>query len=165
MKNEWKEIKFGDFVKIKRGHDLPKTKMNDGEYPVVGSNGIIGYHDKYTTTSPSLTIGRSGNIGKPYYLEKDTWSHNTTLYVEDFLGNDPYFVYNYLKIMKLNEFAGGSAVPTLNRNHINPVLINIPSIDIQMKISEILKKIDKKIEVNNKINNNIKKANITQTPI
>jgi len=43
--SEWKECKVGDVITLQRGHDLPKTKMKDGNIPVAGSNGIIGYHD------------------------------------------------------------------------------------------------------------------------
>lgn len=32
----------------------------------MGSNGIIGFHNEYTTDEPSITIGRSGNVGKPF---------------------------------------------------------------------------------------------------
>lgn len=65
MKCEWKECNLGDLVTFQRGYDLPKTKMKKGKYPVVGSNGIIGYHNDYTTENPSITIGRSGNVGNP----------------------------------------------------------------------------------------------------
>ena len=51
--SEWKECQLGDLITFQRGHDLPKTKMQGGEYPVVGSNGIIGYHNEYTTESSS----------------------------------------------------------------------------------------------------------------
>ena len=79
---EWKECQLGDLIIFQRGHDLPKTKMQGGEYPVVGSNGIIGYHNEYTTEAPSITIGRSGNVGKPFLFKGRSWSHNTSLYIK-----------------------------------------------------------------------------------
>ncbi|MDR0372991.1 MAG: hypothetical protein LBI79_05490 [Nitrososphaerota archaeon] len=60
----WKTCLLGGVLTFQRGHDLPKTQMIDGEYPVVGSNGIIGNHNEYTPEAPSITIGRSGNVGK-----------------------------------------------------------------------------------------------------
>ena len=80
----WIDCTLGDIVTFKRGYDLPKDKMNKGKYPVVGSNGIIGYHDDFTTESPGITIGRSGNVGKPFIVKEDSWSHNNTLFVEKF---------------------------------------------------------------------------------
>ena len=152
----WIDCTLGDIVTFKRGYDLPKDKMNKGKYPVVGSNGIIGYHDDFTTESPGITIGRSGNVGKPFIVKEDSWSHNTTLFVEKFKNVDPYFVYYYLRTIDLKQFAGGSAVPTLNRNHIHPIDIRIPKdINEQKKISAILLSIDEKITVCESINKNL----------
>lgn len=156
MKCNWKECTLGDLITFQRGHDLPKSQMINGKYPVVGSNGIIGYHNEYTTEAPSITIGRSGNVGNPCIVYGQTWSHNTTLYVKDFKGNDPVFVYYFLKTMDLANYAGGSAVPTLNRNHIHTLPIKVPgSVDAQKKIGYYLRLLDKKIELNNAINDNL----------
>ena len=153
---EWRECSLGDVITFQRGHDLPKSSMVDGVYPVVGSNGIIGYHNEYTTEEPSITIGRSGNVGKPFIIYGKTWSHNTTLYIKKFNGVDPEFIYYFLKTLDLSHYAGGSAVPTLNRNHIHTITIRLPeSISEQKMIAKILSKIDEKIDNNTQINNNL----------
>ena len=153
---EWIECTLGDLVTFQRGHDLPKSQMQEGQYPVVGSNGIIGFHNEYTTDNPSITVGRSGNVGKPFIYYGKTWSHNTTLYVKDYKGNDPVFVFYFLKTMDLANYAGGSAVPTLNRNHIHTLPVLIPkNVEIQRKIGTFLKQFDDKIEENERINNNL----------
>ena len=153
---EWKECSLGDVITFQRGHDLPKSSMIEGAYPVVGSNGIIGYHNEYTTEEPSITIGRSGNVGKPFIVYGRTWSHNTTLYIKKFNGVDPEFIYYFLKTLDLSHYAGGSAVPTLNRNHIHTITIRLPeSISEQRAIVKILRKIDEKIDNNTQINNNL----------
>jgi type I restriction enzyme S subunit len=127
--------------------------MKDGPYPVVGSNGIIGYHSEYTTDAPCITIGRSGNVGNPFLLKCKTWAHNTTLYVKEFKNTDPIFIYYLLKTLDLGHYAGGSAVPTLNRNHIHPILVSAPeSIKEQHSIAVTLSVLDDMIELNNQIN-------------
>ena len=105
---------LGDIVQFQRGYDLPKRKMTGTGFPVIGSNGIIGFHSQFTTNNPSITIGRSGNVGKPYIFYGKTWSHNTTLFIKKFTNCDPVFIYYLLKTLDLAKFAGGSAVPTLN---------------------------------------------------
>ena len=158
MSCKWKECTLGDLITFQRGHDLPKNQMTDGKYPVVGSNGIIGYHNEYTTESPSITIGRSGNVGNPFIVYGQTWSHNTTLYVKDFKGNDPVFVFYFLKTLDLVNYAGGSAVPTLNRNHIHTLPIKVPeSVEIQKKIGYYLRLLDEKIAINRAINENLER--------
>ena len=153
---EWVNCTLGDLLTFQRGYDLPKSEMQSGEYPVVGSNGIIGFHNEFTTNEPSVTIGRSGNVGNPFIYYGKTWSHNTTLYVKDFKGNDPVFIYYFLKTMDLSNYAGGSAVPTLNRNHIHTLPIRIPlNSQVQKKIGSLLKLFDDKIAENNSINENL----------
>ena len=99
---DWKTCQLGDLITFQRGHDLPKTKMKGSAYPVVGSNGIIGYHDEYTTEAPSITIGRSGNVGKPFLYKGRSWSHNTTLYIREYKNVDPIFIYYFtLEIMRV----------------------------------------------------------------
>lgn len=152
---EWKEVRLGDILNFHRGHDLPREKMEFGEVPVAASNGIIGYHNVATDISPCITIGRSGNIGTPYIYKK-CWAHNTTLYIDNFKGNDPLYLYYLCKTIPFKSFVGGSAVPTLNRNHIHPIMVKyIPNLSDQRKIAGILSALDSKIENNNKINGNL----------
>ena len=154
--SEWKECQLGDLITFQRGHDLPKTKMQGGKYPVVGSNGIIGYHNEYTTEAPSITIGRSGNVGKPFLFKGRSWSHNTSLYIKEYKAVDPIFIYYFLQTLDLGNYAGGSAVPTLNRNHIHTLNVYVPpNIDEQRRIGAVLSVIDDKIELNTAINENL----------
>ena len=154
---EWIKCPLGDILNLRRGHDLPKTSMIPGDIPVAGSNGIIGFHNVDTPISPCITIGRSGNVGTPYIYDK-CWAHNTVLYIDDYKGNDPKYLYYLLKTLPLASFGGGSAVPTLNRNHIHPLeVVFCKDIELQKKIAGILSKIDDKIELNRQINDNLEK--------
>ncbi len=150
--SEWKETTLGDIINFRRGHDLPKTEMKEGKIPVVGSNGIIGFHDISTTKAPCVSIGRSGNVGTPLIINQDCWAHNTTLYIDDFKGNDPYYIFYHLGTLNLKDYGGGSAVPTLNRNHIHPIPTKIPPLPEQKAIAHILGTLDEKIELNRQLN-------------
>jgi type I restriction enzyme S subunit len=145
--SNWKETTLGEIVTFQRGHDLPKTEFNDGEYPILGSNGIIGYHNKYTTEGEGITIGRSGNIGNPFYTKSRFWAHNTTLYVKEFHNSFPKFVFYLLKTFNFQSFNSGSAVPSLNRNYIHPFPVFVPEdIEEQKSIADVLSCLDRKIE-------------------
>lgn len=153
-----KECSLGDLITFQRGHDLPKTSMIPGEYPVVGSNGIIGYHNEFTTEAPSISVGRSGNVGNPFIYYGRTWSHNTSLYIKEFRDCDPIFIYYLLKTLDLGNYAGGSAVPTLNRNHIHSLSVVVPEdIEVQKSIARLLRMLDEKIELNHQINDNLQR--------
>lgn len=152
----WEEVSLGEVINFRRGHDLTRKNMNeDGQYNVIGSNGPIGKHDKYILDGPVVTIGRSGNVGAPYYNKDAAWPHNTTLYIDDFKGNNPMFLFYKLATLGLHNFKGGSAVPTLNRNHIHPLKTSFPPLREQEEIAATLSALDDKIENNNRINKNL----------
>ncbi len=146
-KEQWQEVRLGEVAFFQRGYDLSKNQMRQGIYPVAGSNGVIGYHNVSTTKAPCITIGRSGNIGKPKFYTKDFWAHNTTLFVKDFFGNNEKFTFYMLQTMDFSNLNSGSAVPTLNRNHIHEIEVLLPPLTIQQKIAEILSSFDDKIDL------------------
>ena len=144
---EWVNIKLGEALTFQRGHDLPKSQMIEGIYQVAGSNGAIGFHNVYTTKGPGITIGRSGNIGTPHYYKDNFWAHNTVLYVKDFKGNSELFLYYFLKNIDFSSFNTGSAVPSLNRNHIHEYEIQLPPLPEQKAIASVLSSLDDKIDL------------------
>jgi type I restriction enzyme S subunit len=143
---EWKVKKVLDFAPLQRGFDLPTDKIVKGKYPVVYSNGILNYHDEYKAKGPGVVTGRSGTIGKVTYVESDYWPHNTSLWVTDFKGNSPKYVYYVYKYMGLSKYASGSGVPTLNRNDVHVSKIAIPPIEEQSHIVKVLDLWDTAIE-------------------
>ena len=154
----WKTVSLGALVTFQRGHDLSKDKFINGPYPIVCSNGIIGFHNEYTTIGPGLTIGRSGNVGIPQFIKNNFWAHNTSLYVKEFHNSDPKFIYYLLKTLNFNNYNSGSAVPSLNRNFIHPIEVTVPiGIDKQKSIASILSSLDDKIELNRKMNETLEK--------
>jgi len=158
--SNWKTYKLGDLVTFQRGHDLTKSQMQEGSFPVAGSNGVIGFHNEYTTKAPSITIGRSGNIGNAYFFDKDFWAHNTTLYIKEFKNCDPKFIYYLLQTINFGGHNSGSAVPSLNRNYIHPIEIQAPDLATQVEIAQILSSLDDKIELLQQMNQTLE--NIAQ---
>ena len=62
---------LGNLIEFQRGFDLPKSQFIEGKYPVQSSNGILGYHNECKVKGPGITIGRSGTVGLPHYIEGD----------------------------------------------------------------------------------------------
>ena len=146
-------VTLGDLINFQRGFDLPKNQFIEGKYPVVSSNGILGYHNEYKVKGPGITIGRSGTVGIPHYIEHDFFPHNTSLFIENFKGNNKKYIYYLLKNLQLNKKKSGSGVPTMNRNHLHPLIVKaVISVVDQEKITNILSALDQKIELNNRTN-------------
>lgn len=146
----WEKKKFIDFILLQRGHDLTKEQIKLGIYPVVTSTSIMGYHNAYKAEGPGVITGRSGTIGEVQYVEENYWPHNTSLYVKDFKGNYPKFVYYFMKNFGTDRVKGGSAVPTLNRNNLSGIDVYIPDFESQQRIASVLEKYDDLIENNQK---------------
>ncbi|MFW1472770.1 restriction endonuclease subunit S [Vibrio parahaemolyticus] len=153
MSCNWIELPLGDFIELKRGYDLPKGKRKSGDYPVVSSAGTTDYHAEFKVTAPGVVTGRYGTIGEVFYVNKDFWPLNTTLYVKDFKGNCPEFIYYLLKTFDFHKYSDKAAVPGVNRNHLHMELVRVPdSYESQKKIAEYISKIDKKIGINQQLN-------------
>ena len=153
MGDKWINCELGDVIELKRGYDLPKTTRLAGRIPVVSSSGESGFHNESKVTAPGVVTGRYGTIGKVFYLDTDFWPLNTTLYVRDFKGNDPLFIYYFLKTISYSDYTDKAAVPGINRNHIHKAKVKIPeNIDCQKKIAKKLKDLDNKITLNRQIN-------------
>lgn len=133
----WEQRKVIDIAPLQRGFDLPISEMQEGEYPVVMSNGIGAYHSKYKANAPGVVTGRSGTIGNLTFVEKDYWPHNTALWVTDFKSNDEKFIFYLYQKLDLKRFGTGSGVPTLNRNDVHDTNASVPSIEEQKKISRL----------------------------
>ncbi|EGI4462155.1 restriction endonuclease subunit S [Escherichia coli] len=156
MSFEWINTTLGDFLNLKRGYDLPKTKRKDGDVPIISSSGYSGVHDKSMAKGPGVVTGRYGTIGEVFYIPEDFWPLNTTLYVEDFKGNSPLFSYYLLQTIDFHAYSDKAAVPGINRNHVHMASVRVPnSIIAQEKIASILKKLEDKITSNKKINHTL----------
>ncbi|UOE89833.1 restriction endonuclease subunit S [Vibrio splendidus] len=158
MGNEWINTELGDVIELKRGYDLPKTKRINGSVPVVSSSGHSGLHNEVKIKSPGVVTGRYGTIGQVFYIEEDFWPLNTTLYVKDFKGNDPLFIYYYLKTVSYKDYTDKGAVPGVNRNDLHRAKVSVPKCPkYQNKLATHLRDLDKKITLNNQINQTLEK--------
>jgi type I restriction enzyme S subunit len=144
-------MEFDQFTTLQRGKDLTKGQFRKGTVPVAGSNGIIGYHDTAIARGPGITVGRSGSVGKVTFYEKDFWSHNTSLYVSDFHGNDPGFARYLLTSLNLARFNTGASVPTLDRNSFKSLPVLMPPLLEQKAIAHPLSTVQRAIQAQERI--------------
>jgi len=133
-----KNIPLNEFITLQRGFDLPKGDRIEEGVPVVASTGIGGYHNEAKVQAPGVVIGRSGSIGGGQYITEDFWPLNTTLWVKDFKGHFPRYVYYLLRSINFQQFNVGTGVPTLNRNHLSSVLVADIGYDNEKRIAEII---------------------------
>lgn len=147
---DWSVKRLDEMCILQRGFDLPHDKRIAGEISIIASNGFAGYHNVAKVKGPGVTTGRSGKLGNSFYIEKDFWPLNTSLWVKDFKKNNPFFIYLLLSQIDFSSFNAGSSVPTLNRNHVHSLIVCCPPKKQQEQISTIIQSLDGKIELNQK---------------
>lgn len=133
--SRWDQMPIGDICDFNYGKNLSDAKRLDGKYPVLGSNGRVGFHNEYLVGGPSIVIGRKGSVGALVWEEENCTPIDTTFYVSLKSHNvELRFLYELLKKCELKELSGGAGVPGLNRNDAYAIKIPIPPKDVQRKI-------------------------------
>jgi type I restriction enzyme S subunit len=122
----WRFGRLDDLVVLQRGYDLPATGRTPGIYPVLSAGGPTGTHCEFKVRGPGVTTGRSGQLGAVYFVHEDFWPLNTSLYVKEFRASSPLHAYFLLQTLDFDSFNAGSAVPTLNRNHVHNLPVVVP---------------------------------------
>ena len=143
---DWQDVRIGRMIKLQRGFDITGANESDGHVPVISSGGLSGYSDKAMVKGPGVIVGRKGTLGTVNYIEEDFWPHDTTLWVKEFRGNFPRYVYYFLINMKLEKLDVGAANPTLNRNHVHPIKVRWPDKEAQETIAIFLDRETSKID-------------------
>ena len=126
--------KIEEVFSLEYGKGLPKDQRIGGEYPVMGSNGIDGYHNDFLIESPAIIIGRKGSAGKIVYIEKNCYPIDTTFYVRlNEKCSLKYLFYVLLKL-ELDKMIKGIGVPGLNRNDVYQIQIPVPDLATQQAL-------------------------------
>ncbi len=142
-----KQFKLGDLILLEYGKALPKYERRDGIYPVVGSNGIDGYHDNYMIEGPNIIVGRKGSVGKINLIHNNCNPIDTCYYVK--IKNnkllDFYYCYQLLLNLNLESLNVGMGPGGLNRNSAYAINVKIPPLEEQQKIVFQIKELEKQI--------------------
>jgi type I restriction enzyme M protein len=129
--------RFEEVCTLEYGESLPKEKRVEGPYPVVGSNGITGYHNEYIVEGPAIVVGRKGSAGEVTLIEKNCFPIDTTYYVKQTNPADSNisFLFWMLKTLNLPELRGGAGIPGLNRADVYEThQIPLPPLEVQKEI-------------------------------
>ena len=114
----WEVKPLRDLLDLAYGNALKAdSRRHDGNVPVYGSNGQVGWHDRALVQGPGIVVGRKGNPGIVTWVATDFFPIDTTFYVVP-KGNNYnwHFLFFALTGQDLPAIAADSAVPGLNRN-------------------------------------------------
>ena len=147
---------LSDLATIKYGKNQKKVLSENGNIPIYGTGGLMGYATTALYDKPSVLIGRKGTIGKVKYVEHPFWTVDTLFYT--IINTDivlPKYLYYVMSLIDLNNYNEGTTIPSLRTETLNRLEFDIPSLVEQETILSCLNPIDEKIALNNAINNNL----------
>ena len=135
--SKYEMVRFKEVCTLEYGASLPKKNRVDGPYPVMGSNGVSGYHNDFLVKGPAIIVGRKGSAGEVTYVDSDCFPIDTTYYVKviDKERTDIVYLYHVLKALDLPSLRGGAGIPGLNRNDVyQKYRLPLPPLEIQREI-------------------------------
>ena len=176
MSLEWKSCKIGDVVSVRRGASprpikdyisekgMPWVKIADATKDqtrfinftseFIKEEGI----EKSVVVNPGdLIVSNSATPGLPKFMNIKACVHDGWLVFDNYDGILKDFLYYYFIVIRgrLVNQANGSVFKNLKTDIVKDFNINLPDMETQEKIANILSQIDKKIELNININKNL----------
>lgn len=130
----WRSGVLGDAITLEYGDNLPAGKRSgSGEYPVYGSNGIVGTHDSFLTKEPAIIVGRKGSAGALNIANGPSWTTDVAYFVRPPADLDLRFTYYLLSSLHLDELGKGIK-PGLSRKEAYVLPISLPPLAEQRRI-------------------------------
>ena len=118
----WGRRPLGEIAPLQYGRSLSKDDRQPGVFPVYGSSGVVGTHNRATAEGPTIIIGRKGNVGSIYWSSTDCVPIDTVYYIQS--KNCSFRLYYALQIVPF--ISTDVAVPGLNRGYAHSCHILTP---------------------------------------
>jgi len=161
----WRVGKLGNVLELLYGKPLKTEDRTGSGFPVFGSNGVVGYHEKYLVEGPGIIVGRKGSMGEVVWSNNCFYPIDTTFYVSNLLEMKGLFYHYFLlKRYDFEKIGSDSAVPGLNRNAVYVIELVVPSLGVIEKFNTICKSIFKKLKNNTAQIQTLAKARDTLLP-
>lgn len=129
----WEVRRFVDFLDIRYGKNLPRSRISlNGKYKVYGAGGVIGYYDQGNVTFKTALITCRGNGSGTVWrtLGEGFVTNNSFTVASKRESNDFEFVFNCLKNCNILSAVSGSAQPQITIESINFVKLVLPGNDL-----------------------------------
>ena len=141
-----KRVKLGDVLQVVNGKNQKAVKDENGQYPIYGSGGQMGWASSYICPADTVIIGRKGNINKPIYVSEPFWNVDTAFGLvakPELL--DARYLYHFCKHYDFGKLNTTCTIPSLTRKNIEGILLRLPSLGGQKETAAQLDSILKQI--------------------
>jgi type I restriction enzyme S subunit len=122
----WENGTLSNLISFEYGKGLKTDTRTGAGYPVVGSNGVVGYHSEYLVKGPGIVVGRKGTVGAITYIHDNFFPIDTTYYAKPVIEIEFRYLKFLLRSLGLEKMNSDSAVPGLNREAALRIAIVVP---------------------------------------
>ena len=131
----WCWTSFESVFSLEYGDNLPAPKRsNSGEFPVYGSNGVVGSHSECSVTQPCIVVGRKGSAGAlNLCLNEGCWVTDVAYYCIPPAELDLEFCFKLFQTLRL-DVLGKGIKPGLSRREAYALPVPIPPLAEQHRI-------------------------------
>ncbi|WP_278617375.1 restriction endonuclease subunit S [Planktothrix agardhii] len=136
------------------GKALKKDERVLGKYPVFGSGGIIGTHNKFLVEAPGIIVGRKGSIGNVFWTKENYYPIDTTYYINKEQSN----LYLYYALQNIGFINTDVAVPGLNRDFAHSRNLLMPDKKLLVLFDDFVNPVYKQISKLNKYDQKLQQA-------
>lgn len=134
--------RFADILTIVNGKNQKKVENPNGQYPIYGSGGIMGYADDYICEAETVIIGRKGSINNPIFVETPFWNVDTAFGLHaDRSKVLPKYLYYFCVNYDFDRLNTTVTIPSLTKANLLNVEIPLPPLEEQRRIAALLDKI------------------------
>ncbi len=143
---KWDKKRLGDVVaSVSSGKS--KIRNSNGNYPLYGSTGIIGFSENYDYSGDTILIARVGANAGSLYRVNGKYSVTDNTIIMNLSGEiNSGFIFFFLITFNLNKLIFGSGQPLITGGQLKKIILDIPSLPEQTKIANFLSAIDDKIQ-------------------
>lgn len=135
---DWEVAKLKNFVSVSSGEYIPKEHYHyNGEFAVVGSNGIIGKTKYKNNDDEVITTGRVGTIGT-VNIVKEAWITDNTLIIKPEGRISIRYLYYVFPNFDYGMISSGTAQPLITATNLKNQYFSFPSNLNQQKIANFL---------------------------
>ena len=128
--------KLGEIGELKYSKSFV-ANGNDSDFPIFATGGIVGYTKIPTFESNSIILPRVGTMSI-YFTNKKHSTKNTAFSFKTKDDTTTKYIYYLMSSIDFSIFSMGSAVPRLTSNFWNQYFINLPPLEEQQKIIDII---------------------------
>ena len=144
MPDGWLRESLGDLIVLEYGKGLKEDARDGGQYPVVSSAGVVGYHSHpLVESAPVIVVGRKGSAGTVHWSDAPCWPIDTTFWVRPVTERlDPEFLYLLLQQADLPAICAQTGVPGLSRDRAYEVRVDVPPLVVQRRVVDLVDAVD-----------------------